>query len=164
MNVLRKPGALATFAVANLLVYGASALVTASSVGDWYQALNKPRFNPPDWVFAPTWTVLFSMMTVAGWLAWTRSKNYQRRMMVRAYAVQLLLNLLWSVMFFGLHWIEIALIEILFLWASIIWTTYLFRAIDLRATWLFVPYALWVTFAVVLNAGIWWLNTGTTPS
>lgn len=158
MNVPRNLGALVIFAVANVFVYTVSALVTAASVGDWYQTLNKPPFNPPDWVFAPAWTVLFAMMIFAGWLAWKRSKNYQRRIAVQAYAVQLVLNLLWSVMFFGLHWIGFALIEIVFLWASIIWTTYLFRAIDPRAAWLFVPYALWVTFAVMLNTGIWWLN------
>lgn len=151
-------GAFSAFVGANALVYIVSGLVTASSVGDWYQALKKPPFNPPDWVFAPTWAVLFAMMAIAGWLAWTRSRNHQWRIAVGAYALQLVLNLLWSVLFFGLNWTGVALMEIVILWAAILSTTYLFWSIDRRAAWLFVPYALWVTFAIALNAGVWWLN------
>jgi benzodiazapine receptor len=139
-------------------VYISSGLVTATSVSGWYQTLNKPSFNPPDYVFAPVWAALYLMIAFAGWSAWRRSKNHQLRPVVVAFGAQLGLNLLWSVMFFGLQWVGIALIDIVLLWASILWAIYVFWPVDTRAALLFVPYACWVAFAIVLNAAIWQLN------
>lgn len=154
----RSVAALALFFGCTAAVYVVSGIVTATSVGGWYQRLNKPSFNPPDWLFGPAWTVLFVMMAVAGWMAWRRSWNHQRRVVIFAFSVQLGLNFLWSVLFFGLQLVGVALIEVVLLLASIIWTIYVFWPIDKRAALLFTPYACWVSFAIVLNAAIWQLN------
>jgi len=154
----RSSAALAAFAAATGLVYVVGGLVTASSVGGWYQLLAKPPFNPPDWVFAPVWSALYVAMAIGGYLAWNGARDRDRRLAVGAYAVQLGLNLLWTLLFFGLNWIAAALAEILLLWAAVIGTMVLFWRIDRRAGWLFLPYAAWVGFAIALNAGIWWLN------
>ena len=98
------------------------------------------------------------MMAVAGWMAWRRSRNHQRRVVIFAFSVQLGLNFLWSVLFFGLQLVGVALIEVVLLLASILWTIYVFWPIDKRAALLFTPYACWVSFAIVLNAAIWQLN------
>jgi benzodiazapine receptor len=146
------------FAGATVFVYIVSGIVTATSVSSWYQTLNKPSFNPPDWIFAPVWSVLFIMIAIAGSMAWRRAKFYQRRRVLLVFSTQLALNCLWSVLFFGLQWVGTALIEIIFLWASILWAMYVFWPIDRRASILFAPYASWVTFAIALNAAIWSLN------
>ena len=99
----QRVAALALFFGGTAAVYIVSGIVTATSVGGWYQTLNKPTFNPPDWVFAPTWTVLYILMALAGWMAWSRSRKHQRRVVVAAYSVQLGLNFLWSMLFFGLQ-------------------------------------------------------------
>jgi tryptophan-rich sensory protein len=150
--------AFAVFFGETAFVYVVSGIVTASSVGTWYQTLDKPSFNPPDWLFAPVWSVLFAMVATAGWLAWRRAGGRQKRAVVSAFGVQLGLNCLWSILFFGLQWVGAALVEVILLWASILWTIYVFWPIDRRAALLFVPYAGWVAFAIVLNASIWLLN------
>ena len=150
--------ALAVFFGETAFVYVVSGIVTATSVGGWYQTLNKPSFNPPDWIFAPVWTALYLMMAISGWMAWRQSRIHQKRVIVVAFSSQLGLNFLWSILFFGLQWVGAALIEIILLWASILWTIYVFWPIDRRAALLFVPYAIWVTFAITLNGAIWVLN------
>ena len=148
-------------AVIVALCFAASAvggLATASSVGGWFQTLAKPPFNPPDWVFGPVWTVLYLMMAIAAWRVWRLNPGTVLRAPLVAFAVQLGLNLLWSVLFFGLQRPDLALMEILVLLAMIITTTVLFWHEDKIAGWLFVPYAAWVAFATILNASIWWLN------
>jgi benzodiazapine receptor len=146
------------FAGATAFVYIVSGIVTATSVSSWYQTLNKPSFNTPDWIFAPVWSVLFVMIAIAGWMALRRAKIYQRRLVLLVFSTQLLLNCLWSVLFFGLQWVGTALVEIMLLWVSILWAMYVFWPIDRRVTILFAPYACWVTFAIALNAAIWSLN------
>lgn len=150
--------ALTLFFGGTAAVYVASGIVTTASVDGWYQTLIKPSFNPPDWVFAPTWTVLYIMMALAGWMAWSRSPNHHRRTVITAYSVQLGLNFLWSVLFFGLQWVGVALIEIVLLWSTILWAIIAFKSIYARAALLLVPYACWVSFAILLNAKIWILN------
>lgn len=150
--------ALAAFAGATLFVYVVSGLVTASSVGGWYQTLNKPSFNPPDWVFAPVWSALYVMIAAAGWMAWRRARNHQRRRVVTAWGLQLALNFLWSMLFFGLQWVGITLINIVLLWAAILWTIVVFWPVQRLAAVLLIPYAAWVAFAIALNGAIWWLN------
>jgi tryptophan-rich sensory protein len=130
--------------------------VTASSVGGWYQTLHKPPFNPPDGIFAPVWTTLFIFMAIAAWRVWRRVGLRNRA--IAAFMVQLALNLLWSVLFFGLKSPGLALLEIPVLWLAIAWTGLIFGRIDRWAGLLFVPYAAWVAFAVLLNAAIWQLN------
>ena len=149
---------LAAFVVACLSVSAIGGAVTATSVGDWYAALEKPAFNPPDWVFAPVWTVLYLMMAVAGWRVWRRAGFRGARIALALFAAQLALNLAWSLLFFGLRRIDLALVEIVVLLAVILSTTVVFWRIDRLAGWLFVPYAAWVAYAVVLNGSLWELN------
>ena len=141
-----------------LAVYAVSGLVTASSVGTWYQTLNKLTFTPPDWIFPPVWTALYIMMAIAGWLVWRRTDTEAGHWAMLLFAIQLLLNLGWSILFFGLKWIGVALIEILLLWIAIAATTLAFWRIEWRAGLLLVPYLLWVTYATLLNGSIWALN------
>jgi len=144
-----------------LLGFAVSALggaVTASSVGTWYQGLAKPPFNPPDWIFAPVWSALFVLMSLAAWRVWKIGGMGGARRELGMYAIQLALNLGWSVLFFGLRRPGWALVELVFLLAAIIVTLAMFWRRDRLAGGLFVPYAAWVAFAVVLNSAIWWLN------
>lgn len=145
------------FLAASFVVSGLGGLATASSVGTWYQTLNKPSFNPPNWLFAPVWTTLYVMIAIAGWRVWRRVGFTDKRAFA-AFAAQLVLNLLWSVLFFGLNRVGLALAELVLLWLSIATTLVLFRRHDKLAAILFAPYLAWVTFAGVLNAAIWTLN------
>jgi tryptophan-rich sensory protein len=154
----RSFAALAGFIVLCFAVSVVGGLVTATSVGTWYAALAKPAFNPPNWAFGPVWTVLYLMIAVAGWRVWRRRTEPGAGLALGAWGLQLALNLLWSLLFFGAHLIGAALAEILVLCAAILVTTALFWRIDVLAGALFVPYALWVGFATALNAALWWLN------
>lgn len=150
--------ALIGFVAGCLAVAGIGGAVTALTVNDWYQTLVKPPFNPPDGVFAPVWTTLYVMMGVAAWRVWRRRGASTRGRALLFFGVQLGLNLLWSILFFGLTAVGAAFVEIVVLIAAIVATTVAFARIDRAAAWLMVPYAAWVTFAVVLNGAIWWLN------
>lgn len=154
----RDIGGLIVFLVICFVVSGLGGAVTATSVSDWYQTLAKPPFNPPDWVFAPVWTALFLAMAVAGWLVWRRAGLSNARPALTFYALQLALNLGWSVLFFGFRSPGSALIEIVPLFLAIVATTVRFFRIDRVAGILLVPYAAWTGFAAVLTASIWWLN------
>jgi benzodiazapine receptor len=140
-----------------LTVAAIGGLATASSVDTWYQALVKPTFNPPDWVFAPVWTILYIAIGVSGWLVWRTAGFKGARTAFVYYALQLALNLAWSFMFFGARQIG-ALIEVLVLLISIVMTALHFRRHHRGAALLLVPYIAWVSFASLLNAAIWHLN------
>jgi benzodiazapine receptor len=131
---------------------------TMSSVGSWYQALAKPSFNPPNWIFAPVWTALYFMMAIAAWRVWRLDGLRKARAAMTLFALQLVLNMVWSIVFFGLRSIGAALAEILVLLLAILATTVVFWQRDRIAGMLFVPYAGWVAFAAVLNAALWRLN------
>ncbi len=134
---------------------GGGLLVGASNMpDDWYRHLAKPWFNPPNWVFGPVWTVLYLLIAVAGWQVWQAGN---RRALV-TWIVQMALNFLWSPLFFSAHAILPALVVILGMLAAIL--TFLARtgARDRVAFWCFVPYAVWVSYATLLNAAIWRLN------
>ena len=134
-------------------------LATSVSIGDWYPQLTKPPFNPPAWVFAPAWNLLFALMAIAVWRIGTRvPAGVIRRAALMLFALQLVANVLWSVLFFTLRQPGGALIEILVLEALIVATTVTFWRLDRVAGALMVPYALWVAFAIALNGAIWWLN------
>jgi benzodiazapine receptor len=120
-----------------------------------YQNLNQPSWAPPSWLFGPVWTILYAMIAVAGWLVWRRT-GWNRALTV--YAVQLVLNAVWTPIFFGFGQYGLALIDIVVLWLLIGATIYLFRPISRTAAWLLVPYWAWVTFATALNAAIWHAN------
>jgi tryptophan-rich sensory protein len=149
---------LIVFLVVCLLVSGAGGAVTATSVDTWYQALQKPPFNPPDWIFAPVWTVLYLFMAIAGWRVWRTAPRNSGRLALVVFAVQLGLNFAWSLVFFGTQRVDLALAIVIVLLLAITANTILFWRIDRWAGMLFAPYVLWVAFAVVLNASIWMLN------
>ncbi len=136
-----------------------SGLATASSVNDWYLTINKPVFNPPNWIFAPMWTLLYALMGVAAALVWHEGWEKPKvKTALKVFGFQLLLNALWSIIFFGMQLPGLAFIEISILWVAIITTIILFTDIRKTAGYLLVPYLLWVTFATMLNFSIWWLN------
>jgi len=137
-----------------------SGIATQSSVNTWFPTLVKPSFNPPGWVFAPVWSFLYIIMGIAAGLVWSRI-DYEREAVRKAllfFAIQLALNALWSILFFGIKNPLLALVEIVLLWLMIYETYVKFAKIDKIAGYLFIPYLLWVSFATVLNASIWWLN------
>lgn len=133
-------------------------IATTSSVNGWYAELDKPSWNPPDWIFGPVWSVLYLMMAIAAWLVWKNSTLEKSRFALGWFAFHLLLNVLWSVLFFGLRQPGWAFIEIVVLWISIVITIVLFYRHSKPAAGLLVPYLSWVTFAAVLNFTIWSIN------
>ncbi len=143
---------LALLVVLCLAVGSLAGYMTAQSVVTWYPTLVKPWFNPPSWLFAPVWTVLYIMMAIAAWLVWLRKGS------LVLFYVQLALNFLWTFLFFNQQAPGLALIEIVAMWLAILATLLGFWKIDRRAGWLLVPYLAWVSFAGFLNASIWWLN------
>jgi benzodiazapine receptor len=155
---VRRISALIVFVGVCLAVGALGGWVTAGSVKDWYPTLNKPWFNPPDWLFGPVWTVLYVMMGIAAWRVWCKAWGDRARRPLALFALQLALNLGWSIAFFGLHAIGAAVVVIVALEAAILATMLLFRRIDALAAALLVPYALWVAFAALLNVTIWCLN------
>lgn len=132
---------------------------TAPAIGTWYAALRKPAFTPPDWVFAPVWTVFYAMMGVAAFLVWRAgsSSRWVAPALI-AFGAQLGLNLLWSVVFFGWRQPGWAMLDIVALWVMIVVTMVLFAKVSTPACWLLAPYIAWVTFASVLNFELWRLN------
>lgn len=130
--------------------------------GAWYAALSKPAWNPPDAIFAPVWTLLYALMAVAAWIVWRRAGFSGAGLALGLFVVQLALNALWSYLFFGLHRIDLALLEILVLLLAILIVTLLFWRHDRRAGALLLPYLAWVGFAACLNLALWRLNRGAT--
>ena len=126
--------------------------------GAWYDALNKPSWNPPGWIFGPVWSALYAMMAVSAWLIWQRGGFPKQSKPLLWFSVQLLLNALWSPLFFGLHQPGIAFGEILLLWGGIAGTMRAFYPVSRKAVYLLIPYLAWVSFAAVLNFAIWRLN------
>jgi benzodiazapine receptor len=134
-------------------------LFTAQAIPSWYAGLVKPGFNPPDWVFGPVWTLLYLLMGIALFLVFKGGAHGRIvKVAVGVFAFQLVLNGLWSYIFFGLYSPGWALVEITVLWASIAVSLVLFFRISRAAGVLLIPYLCWVTFAGVLNASIWRLN------
>jgi len=132
---------------------------TMSSVQTWYTTLIKPELNPPSWVFGPVWTTLYVLMGISAFLIWKRGWEKQNiRKALSVFALQLSLNTLWSIVFFGLQSPAWALVNIIAMWLAIVWTMILFYKISKPAMWLLFPYILWVSFASYLNYSIWILN------
>lgn len=129
-------------------------IFTAGGVSDWYQTLNKPAWTPPDWVFAPVWTVLYIMMGVAACLIWRNGGWRKQSKALGLFIIQLLLNYIWSFIFFTAQRLDWALAEIIILLVSIVITIWQFAKIDRRASLLLIPYCLWVMFATALTAAI----------
>lgn len=128
---------------------------TRPAIPTWYAGLEKPAWNPPDWVFGPVWTALYLLMGTAAWLAWRAGAPPSAFVL---FGAQLALNALWSVLFFGLRRPDLALGGILALLAAIAACTVAFAQASRSAAWLMVPYAAWVAFATALNLAVWRLN------
>lgn len=132
---------------------------TAKSIPTWYAALQKPLFTPPNWLFAPAWITLYLLMAIAAFLVWRKGlADSQVRWALITFLVQLVLNVLWSVVFFGLQSPISGLIVIAGLWIAILFTVIRFFRVSTAAGALLLPYILWVSFATVLNVSIWLLN------
>jgi len=141
------------------LVAFIGSLATISSIPTWYATITKPSFNPPNWIFGPVWTILYLMIAVSLFLVWkSKAKTSLKKKAHTIFAIQLFLNMLWSLIFFGAHEILSALAIIVLLWIAIFLNILAFRKISKTASWLLVPYWLWVTFASFLNLAIWMLN------
>ena len=132
---------------------------TTSAIPTWYTALAKPALNPPSWVFGPVWTILYALMGIAVFLVWQKGIHHKHiRKAVTVFALQLALNTLWSIVFFGLESPGWAFVNIVLMWLSIVWTMILFYKISKPAMYLLTPYIVWVSFAAYLNYSIWILN------
>lgn len=142
-----------------LTVGGLSGFATSQGVASWYPTLTKPSFNPPSWVFGPVWTALYIMMGVAAYLVWRQGLAAPGvKLALIAFAVQLALNGLWSILFFGMQSLGWAFAEIIVLWLALLAAVVLFWRVAQVAGWLLIPYLAWVSFAAVLNGSIWMLN------
>jgi len=132
---------------------------TFPNIESWYMGLNKPFFNPPNWLFGPAWTTLYILMGASFFLVWKMGFGKKEvRLAVMIYLVQLALNSLWSIIFFGLQNLALAFMEITVLWIAILATIICFGKVDRNAALLLVPYILWVSFASVLNYFVMILN------
>lgn len=140
------------------LCFAAAAFGSLFPPGEWYAELAKPDWNPPAWVFGPVWTLLYTMMAVAAWRVWWARGWQGARLALAVFLLQLVLNALWSMLFFGLQAPGVAFIEILLLLAAISATIALFYREDRLTVWLLLPYWLWVAFASVLNFTLWIMN------
>ena len=162
MSILRTRSfeiiSLIVFLIVCLSVSGVGGAITATSVDTWYQALEKPAFNPPDWVFAPVWTALYLFMGVAAWRIWRFRALKAAHIALVVFGLQLCLNVGWSFLFFGLQKINFALVEIVILLFVIISNMFLFWRLDRFAGSLFVPYVARVSYATILNASLSFLN------
>lgn len=137
-----------------------SGKITQSSITTWYPTLVKPVFNPPNWVFAPVWTMLYTFMGIAAGLIWNEIENKQKEVKValQFFILQLGLNALWSYLFFSLHNLLLASIEIILLLLVMLECYKLFKPINATAAKLFIPYIAWVSFATLLTCSILYLN------
>jgi len=146
------------------LAGGLGSYFTIGSVKDWYPVLIKPALNPPAWIFGPVWTTLFLLMGYALYLVWSsyteasEDKKKVIKIALALFGIQMVLNALWSIIFFGLRSPGGALFEIIFLWLAIVATIIAFAKISRPGAWLLIPYILWVSFAGYLNYSIWILN------
>ena len=141
-----------------LAIGGLSGFFTSSAINTWYVTLNKPSFNPPNYLFAPVWTTLFTLMGISLFMIWSSAKGYRRNNALLIFTIQIILNFIWSFLFFNYESPGLALIEIAMLWTSILLMIKYFGRISRIAAALQVPYLLWVSFASILNTAIWYLN------
>lgn len=141
-----------------LLVGGISGYYTSTSITTWYVTLNKPSFNPPNYLFGPVWTLLYVLMGVSIYIALNKSKPENKNGIIFVFAFQLILNFIWSFIFFKYHNLGLAFIEIILMWFSISFMIFVFYKTSKIAALINIPYLVWVSFASVLNGTIWYLN------
>jgi len=155
-KAIQWPKLFASF-IACFAAAGFGSFFTASAIPTWYAALSKPFFAPPNWLFGPAWTLLYILMAVSLYLVWSKGFSKNRKP-IFLFAIQLFLNALWSLAFFGLRNPAAGFAVIVLLWISIVATMLAFKKADKKAAWLLVPYILWVSFASVLNFAVMLLN------
>ncbi len=142
-----------------LMVGATSGFFTVTGVESWYQTIQKPSWNPPNWIFGPVWTTLYVMMGIALFLVWKEDTSEElKKIAIALFAVQLTLNFFWSFIFFNQQQPGWALVEIIAMWFFILLTIFAFAQVNKTAAWLLVPYISWVSFATILNYTIWQLN------
>ncbi len=133
-------------------------IFTIAEIPTWYAGLNKPSFNPPNWIFGPMWTTLYVLMGISFYLIWKLPISASRTQAIRIFIFQFILNFCWSIIFFSMHQIGWAFVEIIAMWVFILLTIIQFRKLSTLAAALLIPYLLWVSFASILNGSIWQLN------
>jgi benzodiazapine receptor len=133
-------------------------IFTMDAIPGWYETLNQPSFNPPNWVFGPVWTTLYLLMGISLFLIWKQGVSKIRNRAILVFMIQLILNFGWSFLFFYYHQLGFAFVEIFLLWLSIVSMILLFYKIKPLAAYINIPYLLWVTFATILNAAYYFLN------
>ncbi len=154
---MKKGAKLSVSILLPLIIGGISGYYTASNIQSWYVTLIKPSFNPPNYLFGPVWTSLYIIMGISFYMIWSSTKSNKNKL-IGIYLFQLVLNFLWSFIFFKYHAIGIAAIEIVFLWLSILTMIMMFYKNNKWAALINIPYLLWVSFASVLNISIYLLN------
>jgi tryptophan-rich sensory protein len=142
-----------------VLCFAAASLGALFMPGEWYASLRKPSWNPPNWIFGPVWTALYTMMGVAAWLVWKRGGFAEQRRPLGLFLLQLALNAAWTPLFFGMHALGPAFAEIVLLWVTIVATLAAFWPVSRTAACLLAPYLAWVSFAAALNFTLWRLNS-----
>ncbi|HTR19053.1 MAG TPA: TspO/MBR family protein [Candidatus Paceibacterota bacterium] len=153
-NILRYP-------LAFIVVFIAAALgsfFTSSEISTWYATLIKPDFTPPNWIFAPVWFILYVLMAIALARIWGLERSAERKRWICTFVAQLGFNVLWSFLFFSFHGLLTSAIDIVVLWFAVVILTLNSWELDHPSFWLLLPYAAWVTFAMILNIALWWIN------
>jgi translocator protein len=156
-----KKGLVVYWAASLLLCFGIAwlgSLAMGNSLSSWYLQLSKPVFNPPSWIFGPVWILLFFLMAWVLVLILEKQSDKKAHLAATFFLIQLVLNALWSWLFFFYHRLDLAFFEIVILWLAIIGTIIFSRRVQSKTFWLLLPYLLWVSFAAFLNATIWYLN------
>lgn len=154
-KIITLVGAIAVCELAGVI----GSVFTTPAIPGWYAGISKPELNPPNWIFGPVWTSLFALMGIALYLVWQKKlENKKAKEAINYFILQLILNVAWSAIFFGLKNPAAAFFEIILLWLAILATIITFAKVSRPAAWLLLPYILWVTFAAYLNYTIWILN------
>jgi translocator protein len=141
-----------------LAIGGIAGMFTSAAIPGWYASLNQPSFNPPNWVFGPVWTALYTIMGISFFMIWSLEAGKERNQAMLIFMVQLLLNFCWSFFFFYFNMIGVALVDILLLWVMIVFMLVRFYKLKPLAAYLNIPYLLWVSFATALNIAYFFLN------
>lgn len=159
-NIMQRSATRSALALAGWLVlcFSAAAIGSFFMPGEWYASLKKPSWNPPNWIFGPVWTVLYTVMAIAAWLVWKRGGFAVQTVALSLFLAQLFFNALWSPLFFGLHRPALAFADILLLWLTLLGTIFAFWKVRPVAGALLLPYLVWVTFASALNFTLWQMN------
>jgi translocator protein len=132
--------------------------ITNTSVNTWYAQLRKPDWTPPNWIFGPVWTTQYVLMAVSAWLVWRTTEWSVAKSALILFGIQVALNTLWTLLFFGLREVRLAFVEIMLLWMMVVATVVSFLPLSRLAAWLLLPYLLWIGFASYLNFRIWQIN------